>query len=266
MQEVADLDRLSLRLETFRTQAEISLPWSLSELEQLWQRRLVERVPLQYLVGFAPWRHFRLRVSPAVLIPRPETECLIDLVAAAAQKMPTLPDGQPEHWADLGTGSGAIALGLASILPKATIHAVDASPAALTIARENGDRYDPDGQIQFYQGSWFAPLASLKGQLRGMVSNPPYIPGPMVPELQPEVAHHEPRLALDGGPDGLDCLRHLVNTAPEYLRSGGLWLVELMIGQAEAVVQLLQQQGSYDGFQIHKDLEGVNRFVSAYRR
>jgi release factor glutamine methyltransferase len=119
--------------------------------------------------------------------------------------------------------------------------------------------------IQFYEGSWLQPLAHLKGQLSGMVANPPYIPSAMVPALQPEVARHEPHLALDGGIDGLDCLRHLVTTAPDYLQSGGIWLVETMAGQANTVVALLEQQGSYHQMQIHSDLAGIDRFVLAYR-
>ena len=98
-----------------------------------------------------------------------------------------------------------------------------------------------------------------------MVSNPPYIPSQMVLELEPEVAQHEPHLALDGGNDGLDCIRHLVTVAPEYLRSGGIWLIELMAGQAASVVALLETNGNYYDVQIHQDLAGIERFVSALR-
>ncbi|PSB54216.1 protein-(glutamine-N5) methyltransferase, release factor-specific, partial [Chroococcidiopsis cubana CCALA 043] len=94
----------------------------------------------------------------------------------------------------------------------------------------------------------------------------PYIPSKLVPQLQPEVANHEPHSALDGGADGLDCIRHLIATAPIYLRSGGLWLIEMMGGQAETVSELLQQQGSYMNIQIFADLAGIERFALAYRR
>lgn len=259
LQELAGLDRLALRLESFKHRDTITLGRSLADLQTLWQQRLEQRVPLQYLTGIAPWRNFRLRVTPAVLIPRPETEGLIDLLQ-------TLNCDTTSHWADLGTGSGAIALGLATLFPAATIHAVDTSTAALEVARSNAQSYYLAQRIRFYQGIWLEPLVALKGQLAGLISNPPYIPTSMVPELQPEVAHHEPHLALDGGPDGLDCLRHLIAAAPDYLCSGGIWLVEMMAGQAESVTDLLRQQGQYRDIQIFSDLAGIDRFALAYRR
>lgn len=266
LQSVSDLDRLSLRLDSFKHRAAIPLKLPLAELAVLWQQRVQARVPVQYLTGMAPWRQFWLQVSPAVLIPRPETESLIDL-AITARTIARLAQGiEGEHWADLGTGSGAIALGLADALPYATIHAVDWSEAALAIAQTNAQNYDLSDRIRFYHGDWLDPLAHLKGQLQGIVSNPPYIPSQMVLELQPEVTHHEPHLALDGGTDGLDCIRHLVNAAPDYLRSGGVWLIEMMAGQAEAVIDLLRSQGSYLRIEIHPDLAGIDRFALAYRQ
>lgn len=263
LQDLAGLERLSLRLETFKASETIQLARSLSALTVLWQQRLQERVPVQYLTGVAPWRQFLLNVSPAVLIPRPETECLIDLAIAAVRSTPPLTHG---HWVDLGTGSGAIALGLALAFPDATIHAIDRSAAALEIAQSNAQQLNLVDRIKFYEGSWLQPLDHLKGQLSGIVANPPYIPSEMVPALQPEVARHEPHLALDGGADGLDCIRPLVATAPAYLQSGGVWLVEMMAGQAIAVADLLQQQGSYRQIQIYPDLAGIDRFALAYRR
>ena len=259
LRELTGLDRLTLRLEIFRDGAELSLPLSLADLTDLWQQRVRDRVPVQYLTGTAPWRQFTLHVSPAVLIPRPETELLIDLALAAA------PDFLSSPWADLGTGSGAIALGLATGFPLAQIHAVDCSPEALAIARINAQVYGLGDRIQFHLGSWLQPLTHLRGQLGGIVSNPPYIPSQMVQELQPEVAQHEPHSALDGGADGLTCVQQLVRESPEYLRSGGVWLVELMAGQAIAVAELLHQNGSYREIQIHPDLAGIDRFVLAHR-
>ena len=263
LQQMSDLDRLSLRLELFKDQAEVRLKRSLPELSQLWQQRLEARIPMQYLAGVAPWRRFSLTVSPAVLIPRPETEILLDLaVMAASQCGLELSQG---HWADLGTGSGAIALGLAEVFPQATIHAVDASAAALAIAQHNAHQFGFFNRIRFYQGSWFEPLITLQGNLSGMVSNPPYIPSSMIPNLQPEVALHEPHIALDGGTDGLDCIRHLVACAPDYLKPGGIWLIEMMAGQAEAVAEQLQHQGSYRDIEIYADLAGIDRFALAFR-
>jgi release factor glutamine methyltransferase len=263
LQHCTDLDKLSLRLGTFAGKDRIACTYSLTVLNQIWQRRIVERCPIQYLVGAAPWRHFLLQVSPSVLIPRPETELLIDLVLAQVRHYPALATG---NWVDLGTGSGAIALGLASVLPQASIHAVDQSTDALAIAVSNAQKYDLADRIQFYQGFWWQPLTTLRGKIAGMVSNPPYIPSSDLPGLQPEVAHHEPRLALDGGEDGLTAIHYLINTAPAYLQSQGLWLIEMMAGQAPQVETLLREQGSYDAIQIFKDLAGIERFALALRR
>jgi release factor glutamine methyltransferase len=262
LQELAGLDRLALRLELFKDLPKIELKLSVSELAQLWQRRLQERVPVQYLTEVAHWRHFSLTVTPAVLIPRPETELLIDLAVEAVKSYSVNPKS---HWVDLGTGSGAIAIGLASALTNARVYAVDCSSEALAVARLNAENLGFESRINFYQGSWWEPLEFLKGQVSGMVSNPPYIPSSTVLTLQPEVLKHEPHLALDGGFDGLDCIRHLVETAPDYLESGGVWLVEMMAGQAEAVADMLQSHGTYGKVQIFSDLAGIDRFALAYR-
>ncbi|MFN6469933.1 MAG: peptide chain release factor N(5)-glutamine methyltransferase [Nostoc sp. SerVER01] len=258
LQEVAGLDRLALRLESFKNWPQIQMQLPLEELDRLWQRRLNERLPVQYIAKATPWRQFKIAVSNAVLIPRPETECLIDLAVVSA-------GNASGHWADLGTGSGAIALGLADILPNATIHAVDRSVEALAIAETNANNLGLADRIRFYQGSWWEPLTFLKGQFSGMVSNPPYIPTSTLPSLQPEVFNHEPHLALDGGADGLDCIRHLIEISPNYLQPGGVWLIEMMAGQADTVRELLQNQGSYCNIQIHADLAGIERFALAYK-
>ncbi len=259
LQTVTSLDKLSLRLGTFQEQLQINSSKSLSELNRLWQQRLQERLPVQYLVETVYWRRFQLKVTPAVLIPRPETELIIDI--AQENNLITEPS---QHWVDLGTGSGAIALGLADIFPQATIHAIDLSRDALKIAQENAVNLNL-AEIRFYQGSWWSPLESYQRKITGMLSNPPYIPTAQIKELQPEVVDHEPHLALDGGADGLDDIRTLIQTAPNYLVSGGIWLVELMAGQADLVAQLLNQHGEYYDIKIFSDLRGIQRFVLAYR-
>ncbi|TVQ56696.1 MAG: peptide chain release factor N(5)-glutamine methyltransferase [Spirulina sp. DLM2.Bin59] len=261
LQEKLGLDRLSLRLGTYRGQHYPQGDWL--TLEQLWQRRLQERVPVQYLAAQTPWRHLRLRVGPGVLIPRPETEQIIDIALAQVAAHPALGGGR---WVDLGTGSGAIALGLAQALPQATIEAVDCSGAALEIARHNATLNDCAQRVRFHQGQWWEPFSADLEKFAAMVSNPPYIPSGMVDQLAPEVRDHEPRLALDGGEDGLAALRHLVTTAPDYLQPGGLWLVELMAGQAPAVAAMVRDQGGYESVAIYPDLAGIERFVLAYTK
>ncbi len=260
LQTVTAIDRLSLRLETFKNQPQIQISFSLEDLTLLWQRRVEERMPIQYLAGVTPWRDFEVGVRPGVLIPRPETELLVDLALAAS--LSPLASG---HWADLGTGSGAIALGLARELPQATLHAVDASAVALSVARQNAACLGLTAQIQFYQGSWLEPLGHLRGQLQGIVSNPPYIPAAMVPSLQPEVAWHEPRLALASGVDGLTAIREIVMQASAYLVPGGVLLLEMMAGQDAQVLDLLRSQQTYTQIQTHCDLASIPRFAQAYR-
>ena len=259
LQAVTDLDTLSLRLQSFREREKIPLSYSWSEITKRWQKRLQTRVPLQYLLESVVWRNFTLKVSPEVLIPRPETELLIDIVGE------TVRGDDGGIWVDLGTGSGAIAIGLASILTKAEIYAVDYSQTALAIAKENIIKTGFADRIILKQGSWWTPLEKWKGQISGMLSNPPYIPSAEILDLQIEVREHEPRLALDGGEDGLTALRYLVATAPDYLRSGGLWLVEMRAGQGEKVAQMLENQGNYRQIQIINDLAGFDRFVLAER-
>ncbi|MEM1172935.1 MAG: peptide chain release factor N(5)-glutamine methyltransferase [Cyanobacteria bacterium P01_H01_bin.35] len=261
LQEFTGLDKLTLRLESFKDWPNVSMSLSLVELDALWRRRLEDRVPLQYLTGVTYWRNFCLDVGSGVLIPRPETECLIDLVVVATNAVSELGQG---NWVDLGTGSGAIACGLADVLTDASIYAVDCSSAALAIAGQNAVRLGFAHRINFYEGFWWQPLEHLRGRVSGMVANPPYIPSGMISTLQIEVRKHEPRLALDGGVDGLDYIRFLVETAPLYLVSGGFWLVEMMAGQGEMVAEMLQDNGSYCRVEIFPDLEGVDRFAMGY--
>jgi release factor glutamine methyltransferase len=278
LQAVSDLDRLSLRLESFQNRSMIPLNLPFDQIKDHWQARLLDRTPVQYLTGSTPWRNFMLQVSPAVLIPRPETECLIDLAIALTVDQPELRRGA---WVDLGTGSGAIALGLADVFEAAEIHAVDVSEAALAIARSNATNLKFAHRITFHQGQWFEPFDSAQGfersfesggatpqnrkKFSGMISNPPYIPCSMLSQLQPEVIDHEPSLALDGGEDGLDAIRVLSDRAPDYLLSGGIWLVEMMAGQADAVVDLLEANGHYRAVRVYPDLAGIDRFGAAVR-
>lgn len=260
LESVSNLDRLALRLES-NGERPIELSLSLDRLTELWQNRLDKRVPVQYLIGKAFWRDFELVVSPAVLIPRPETEAIIDIAIAASTE-----SQQCGNWVDLGTGSGAIAIGLARELPHAQIYAIDLSVDALDIARTNAEKLQIRDRIDVRQGNWWSSLSHLQGRVTAMLSNPPYIPSTEVLQLQPEVVGHEPHLALDGGEDGLQAMRILVDTAPEYLESGGIWLVEMMAGQGTAVADLLTQHGSYRGIEIINDLAGLDRFVLARLR
>lgn len=239
-----------------------SLRGDRERLQVLWKTRIQDRVPLQYLLGHAVWRGLELQVTPAVLIPRPETELLVDI---ALDWMGSQPSGGV--WLDLGTGSGALAIALAQENPRLNrIYAIDLSAEALAVAATNAERYGVQNRICFLQGSWFEPVAHLRGKVQGMVSNPPYIPSVQIPSLQPEVGHHEPSLALDGGESGLESLTHLIQQAPLYLQAGGFWGVEIMEGQAQAVMQQLREWGPYTEICSHLDLAGIDRFITAQVR
>jgi release factor glutamine methyltransferase len=258
LQAVANLDRLTLRLESIEAEQLVPISIPLDRLSSLWLDRVNDRQPVQYLLGATHWRDFELVVSPAVLIPRPETESIIDIAISKSNQLQ-----QQGIWVDLGTGSGAIAIGLARELPAAQIYAVDTSLAALEVARTNASRLGEIDRIHFSHGSWWSSLADLQGRVAVMLSNPPYIPSDEVLRLQPEVSKHEPHLALDGGVDGLAAIRLLVDTAPTYLQAGGIWLIEMMAGQGESVRELLIRQGSYTDIQIINDLAELDRFVFA---
>jgi len=263
LQGLTPLKSLSLRLGTYQDQLTIPISLSLTDFTEKWKQRVQERIPVQYLAGETPWRHFSLTVTPDVLIPRPETELIINIVEKLVAERSEPKNYEEGNWADLGTGSGAIALGLARAFPKATLYATDISSQALTIAQHNAAKNHLTNRITFCQGSWLAPLSALKHQLSGIVTNPPYIPSQTVLTLQPEVTRHEPHLALDGGADGLSCIRTLINDSAGYLVPNGIWITELMDGQAHTVANLLAQQGDYAHISLHPDLSGIDRFVSA---
>jgi len=258
----AELDWLVRQVTGWDT---LTLRWAgatgaefLPRLQTLWHTYTQTRQPLQYLTGSTPWRDMDLQVAPGVLIPRPETEQLVDVAVQWAKSWGCTTG----HWVDLGVGSGAIALGLLRELPDIHVHGVDCSSTALQIAKNNAVALALNHRLTLVQGDWFTPLEHLRGHIQGMVSNPPYIPTDLLPTLAPEV-QYEPRLALDGGENGLVFLQYLVQTAPGYLAVGGLWCVETMSGQTEAVVDLLQKQGGYQDIQVYRDWGGHDRMVIA---
>lgn len=211
-------------------------------------------------------------MGPGVLIPRPETELIIDFVLEAVAERPHLAQGA---WADLGTGSGALAIGVARALPEApAVWAVDLAPEPVAHAKFNARRCGVDRQVHVVQGSWYEPLLSSGvGSLAGIVSNPPYIAQEELEGLQAEVGMHEPRLALSGGDGlGVDCLLPICLGAVQLLQSGGFLALETVGGeQAEYVAHLLRhlkEGGEVPAFEevmVRRDLRGVGRFVTASR-
>ncbi|GAK57997.1 modification methylase, HemK family [Candidatus Vecturithrix granuli] len=217
--------------------------------------RRIQGTPTQYLTGVQEFWSLAFRVTPAVLIPRPETEHLVELAVELGRSF-----SQPAIL-DLGTGSGAIAISLKHELPHANIYASDVSEAALTIARENAQSLLPAGrQMTFFQGDLFAPFPEMTFDL--IVSNPPYISELEYAALTCEVRDHEPKLALYAGKDGLDVYRRLIAGAAAHLNPHGVVLVEIGCGQQDAVVQLFEQQ-HFSIERIVKDYAGIARVIAA---
>lgn len=220
-----------------------------------WVERRAAGEPLAYLVGEAEFRGRIFQVSPAVLIPRPETEVLIELA------LEVLAGRAAADVVDLGTGSGIVAVSLALECPVATVSAVDLSPGALAVARNNAGRLG--AKVDFHEGDWFAPLAGRRFDL--IVSNPPYV-AEGDPHLELNGLPHEPRLALtdqEAGGNGLACIRRIVADAAAHLNPGGWLLFEHGYDQGEASRNLLAAAGFKEAF-THPDLAGIARVSGAH--
>lgn len=219
------------------------------------------REPLQHITGWTSFLRLNLHVNRDVLIPRPETEVLAQSAIEHLRLRP-----EPISVLDWGTGSGCLALALANAIPAAAVVAVDVSPDALRIARANAIAHRLADRIQFIEGRGFDALRHRNGdrpfpaRFDAIVTNPPYIPTGEISSLQPEVQHHEPRLALDGGPDGLDCFREMAAQAPSWLKPDGLLLAEFGDGQAPALLELFGQHG-WSRVSVEKDLSGRERIL-----
>jgi release factor glutamine methyltransferase len=209
--------------------------------------RACERVPVAYLTGEREFWSHAFRVTRDVLIPRPETELLVQVAAGLA----------PRRVAEVGVGSGAVAGALARELPEARIVGIDVSAPALAVAAANLERLRVADRVGLVQGDGTAPLS---GPFDLIVSNPPYVPSGEIAGLAPEL-RHEPRLALDGGPDGLDFVRRLAREAPD-LAPGGDLVLEIGAGQAAAACDLLRSAGA-ERVRRHRDLAGIERVIEA---
>ena len=222
--------------------------------------RRAAREPGQYITGEAYFSGLKFMVSPAVLIPRPETEALADEGAAL------LKDREDALIADLGTGSGCIAVTLALKLSGARVLAVDKSPDALELAKRNAALHGVGGRVGFLLGDMLGPLyaGGYAGGLDLIVSNPPYVPSAEMPGLQPEV-RCEPASALDGGPDGLVFIRRIIGGAPGCLKAGGWLLMEIGMGQAEAVREIVHDEPGLAFIRFIEDFAGIERVLAARR-
>jgi len=213
--------------------------------------------PLQYLTGTQEFFGLDFRVTPAVLIPRPETEHLVEAVLAWSESQI-----KPLRLLDIGTGSGAIAIALAANQSSAEIIATDISPTALALARDNALRLGFGSRIRFLESDLFSALDDKEEYFDAIVSNPPYIPLADAPTMQREVVDHEPHTALFAGEKGLDIYRRLIPAARTRLRQDGLLALEIGFGQSAALTQLL---ASWSNVQFVNDYAGIPRVALATR-
>jgi release factor glutamine methyltransferase len=240
------------------------------QCERFWDlvQRRAQREPLSYITGVREFWSLELLVTPEVLIPRPETELVVDTGLQLLSRSQSR--GRKTYGLrilDIGTGSGCLAVVLAKELPEAEVWAIDIEPAALTVAQHNAQRHQVSRRIHFQQSDLFSSLSSTEEQFDLIVSNPPYIARSALSTLQPEVRDWEPRTALDGGDDGLDFYRRLVNETPSYLRSGGWLVMEVGAGQASDVLSLLHSDGNWhwpERFSV-QDYAGHERVIVAYK-
>jgi release factor glutamine methyltransferase len=234
------------------------------KFERLIARR-ISGEPLQYLLGHQEFWSIHLNVDPRVLIPRPETELLVQHALFLLEG--TSFRGAPSVL-EIGTGSGAIAIALARERKDLSIVATDISMEALLLARENSLLANVLSQIQFIQGDLFAPFRRLKERepFHLILFNPPYITRSEIHGLAREVKDFEPILALDGGEDGLEFYRKILSTTPSYLRKGGWLLVEVGQGQGEKVSEMIMENGYFYGPELIEDFSGIERVVKAQRR
>jgi len=231
-------------------------PDELAKVRALVVRRR-KREPVAYIVGEREFYRRSFEVTPAVLIPRPDTETLIE------RALELLPAGSPARVLDLCTGSGAIAVTLAAERPEVQMTATDLSAAALEVARQNAGRHGVTERCVFLEGDLLAPLTAA-GRFQLIVANPPYIPEAEIETLQAEIKQYEPRMALASGAEGLSHLERLCREAGAFLEPGGAVLFELGQGQSDTVRGWLEAAGFTD-VTAHKDLGGIERVVEGHR-
>ncbi len=214
--------------------------------------------PVAYITGRREFMGLDFSVSPAVLIPRPDTEILVE---AAAERLPMVTAQAPLRFADIGTGSGAIALSVLSLCGGSSADAVDISPEALSVAQRNAAALGLDGRVTFHRGDLLAPLADEA--YAAILSNPPYIPAAEIDGLAPDVRGYEPLLALRGGASGLEFYARLLEEAPRCLQAGGFLAVEAGIGQAQRIRAMAGT--AWGKAEILPDLAGIERVVVLWK-
>jgi len=255
LEAFADLNLENLNTIKLKSKGNLYLKKNLSSLENIWEKHLFNSIPIQHLCGYSYWRDLKLVVSNKVLIPRPETELVIDII------LEIFKNNQKELiFAELGTGSGAISIALALSNPLWKGFATDIDKNVIEIASNNFKNLSNQSNLRFCCGHWWNPLENLKGKLDFVVSNPPYIPKNTYEQLPKEVKNFEPKIALLGGKDGLLHIREIIQNAPLYLKNNAWLIVENHFDQGEKVRNLFVENG-FSSIEVINDYSGVGRFT-----
>lgn len=249
--EILDCDRMSLYQNRF-----LYLDKDKSSAISLVLKRRLCGEPIQYILGKTEFMGLELKVTPEVFIPRLETEILVETVIDYAYRLSPMAC----RILELGTGSGCIAISLAKYLSGFNITATDISQAALNIAKENAKINNVMDKITFLKSNLFESLAIYDMRYAICVCNPPYIPTQEIEELQPEI-RYEPRVALDGGKDGLDFYRWIIKEAPRFLKKGGFLIMEMGFGQGGAIKNIFQKPGVFEIIEVVKDYNNIERII-----
>lgn len=235
-----------------------------TQLEKKIQQR-IEKIPLQYITKHQEFMGMDFLVEKGVLIPRPETEILVEEVI---KKLKNYKCSNNSEVADLGTGTGVIAVSIAKFIENVIIYATDISKIALQTALKNALKHECKDKIIFLQGDLFDPFRGRikKNSLDGIVSNPPYIDSPDFESLPPEIKDNEPKIALSGGIDGLDYYRKIIKKSPQYLKKNGFIALEVGLNQSKIVKELINRENKFDqNIEIIKDYLGIDRVVIAQK-
>jgi len=255
LDSVGGISNSDLNLSRINSEQNLHLKKNLDFLESIWKDHLLNLTPIQYLCGTTFWRDLKLKVTDKVLIPRTETELIVDIVFKIFGKK-----SQKLLFAELGTGSGAISIALALAYPLWDGIATDIDQDALEIATKNYINSSEQSNLRFYCGHWWTPFESFKGKIDLAISNPPYIPKDTYEKLPKEVKNFEPKVALLGGEDGLKHIREIIQKAPIFLKEKGWLILENHFDQGEKVKQLFIKN-KFTSIEIVKDLSGIGRFT-----
>ena len=252
---VAGITNSDLTMININQDGWIYLKKNLDFLESLWDDHLLNSKPIQHICGTTFWRDLKLKVTDKVLIPRPETELIIDIVfkifGSKSDKL---------LFAELGTGSGAISIALALAYPFWDGIATDIDQDALKIATENFTKLSKQSNLRFFCGHWWTPFESFKGKIDLAISNPPYVPQSIFEKLPKEVKNFEPKIALLGGEDGLEHIEEIIQQAPQFLKEKGWLILENHFDQGEKIKQLFISN-KFTSVEVVKDLSGIGRFT-----